>query len=335
MNSFFSNPKQALLLVFILLAIGLIILVGFGPTTGLISAPVQETTTIKLAYIPIPYDAPIIIALREGYFKEEGLSVEEVKATFVGHVFQGVVQNQIDVLVGGETPAMFMALKGGQFSIVGQTMVTKNDLAFIARKQANISTVQDVSGKRVGLVLTSVSHYNLWKNLVENNVDPNSVEMIDVNPANMVSALANGEVDAIYHWEPLPFKLKKSLGDSVTTLNLSSQWFKIIVTSPQFSKNTIGIEKLLRALQRGELLIQTNPERAAQIVAPELGLSSDELQEVWRTVSFDLLPFYGQDLMAKQAKWAIESKVVPATQIPDFSTFVKNQIIERTLALNQ
>ncbi|MBI5635879.1 ABC transporter substrate-binding protein, partial [Candidatus Micrarchaeota archaeon] len=307
-----------------------LLLAGFlltnnSSSTGLAVAGNQSIEKISFAYVPAPFNAVPIIALRKNFLAEEGLQVEEVKASFIGYVFQELAVNKIDVLVGAETPGVFVALKGGKYSILAKFEENTNDLTLVSRKDAKIFSVNDLAGKKVGLPFTSVSQYNLWKLLKESSIGPSSVTFVDLAPQNMASALDHGDVDAVFAWEPTPSKIIAGLGPKVDYFTPKTSWMMAVYSSQKFGENKVAQKKLLRAFLKAEKFIKENPDEAIQIVAKETNLDDATLKKIWGVWEYRLSEFTGVQAMQNQAAWVVQSGLVNSTVIPDFQSMVDSQ----------
>lgn len=302
-------------------------ILAFASLSGCVSAPDSAGKTIvRLGYVPIPQNTLTILAIKKGFFAEEGITLEETKASFVGNIFQALAQNQLDVLVGAETPGMFMAMKGGAYTVIGQTAQTHNDSTLLVKTDSGISTLSDLIGKKVGLVLTSTSHYNLWKSLEAAGVDPHSVQFVDLAPANMAVALDKSDVDAIFQWEPIPFKIQKEFKEKVKSVSIDSSWIVVIYTSSEYSTKTDSIKHLLAGWKRAEVFLKEHPDESATIVGNELGLSPEDLKSIWNKMEFKIAPFTQEELFSSQAQWAIDTNLVTNTSVPDFKARIQNHV---------
>ncbi len=322
-----------------ILALGVLVIAAFAlvyqsSPTGLVTASSnQPIEKISFAYVPSPISALPIIAFRNGFFAQEGLEVEEIKAPFVAQIFQQVVDNKIDVIASGEIPAVFSALKGGSYQINARLNENTNDLSIISFKEKNINSLADLAGKKVGLVKVSIANYHLWRLLKEKNIDPSLVTVVDVTPQNMASALEHGDVDAIFSWEPVSSKIISGFGSKVSFFNPTQvRWTLFSVVSEKFSKNAEGQKRVLRALLKAEEFIKANPVKAREIIAKETSLDVATLEKVWPVWNFTLTEFTEQPVLSDQSKWAIETNLVNKTSIPDFDSFVDSALVSQVLA---
>ncbi len=319
------------MLVVVLVAAGvLLVAVQQGVFTG---AAVAQRETVRFGYVPAPANAIPIIALRKGFFEQEGLRVEETRASFAGSIFQQLANNDLEVMSAADMPAVFLALNGGEFTIIAQHERSNNDEALVSRTESNITRLEDLAGKRVGLSFTSIAQYNLYQRLKEKNVSNDAVTIVDLAPQNMAAALSRGDVDAIFTWEPVPTKIVQGLGGKVSSLTPNTTMLMQIYASKQFSQRAEAQKKFLKALLRAQEFIRENPGEAIKIVAKETALDEETLSKMWGKWKFEVTPFKDAKIMAEQARWAIETNLTPpGTKIPDFAARVDSQPLAEALA---
>ncbi len=325
------NKIVAVAAIIAVVALGGFWLLQNQSPTGHVVATQPET--VKIAYVPAPFNAMWIVALRKGFFEQEGLKVEETRASFVGYVFPQLVTGDVDVLSGAETPGTFVALKGGAYKILATDERNTNDLVLVSRADANVSSIRDLVGKKVGMSLTSVAQYNLWRMLEKEGIDPKSVNFTEVPPQNMGAALSKGDVDAIFTWEPVPSKIIAGLGDKVASLTPESAWFMNIYVSKQFAGRKNTQEKLFRALLKAQVFLKEHPAEAISIVAKETNLDEKTLSTLWNQGkwTFKLEEFKDASMMQQEAQWAIDAGLVQPTAIPNFTEFADSEVVRKLL----
>ncbi len=316
--------------VFAVLAIGLF-LFNNGSITGQVTS---QKELVTLAYVPGTVNAIPIVALRKGYFADEGLQIEEVRTSFVGYVFQELANGNIDVLTGGEVPGVFMALKGGEFSILATHEVSIDDQVMVSRKSANIKSVKDLVGKKIGVPFYSVSHYGVFKMLENEGLNSSSVIFIDTKPETMGSALSRGDVDTIFFSQPIPTRIQQSLGAEVTSFTPESKFVMNLYTSKRFNEKLETQKKVLRAMLKAEKFINENNQEAIEIVAKETSIEVPTLTALWPKLNLHVAEFSEVNLMEEEANWAIQNKFVPVTNIPNF-TQLNNPIALREVLAEQ
>src|SRR6185369_3561671 len=82
--------------------------------------------------------------------------------------------------------------------------------ALVTRNGANIAKPEDLVGKKVAVPFVSTTHYSLLAALKHWNIDPKSVEILNLRPPEIVAAWERGDIDAAYVWDPALGKAKET-----------------------------------------------------------------------------------------------------------------------------
>jgi NitT/TauT family transport system substrate-binding protein len=155
-----------------------------------------QDVNIKLDWLMSNGQTGDVVALKKGFFEEQGLNV-----TF---------------LPGGPNsqtvpPVLSGMAQLGQFSGSGQALLARgngipikifasgyrmNPFAFYSLPRAPIRKPKDVIGKRIGIQPTA--RFVLDMMLLENNIDPSELEIISIGFD--MSPLMSGQVDAVTGW---------------------------------------------------------------------------------------------------------------------------------------
>ena len=93
--------------------------------------------------------------------------------------------------------------------------------------------------------------------LLGQGITKKDVEMVDLKPAEMADALANGDVDAVSSWYPFLIDVEKKLGDRSVTFfdeNLYTQSFNIVATQEFIRNNPDKVAKVLSHLSKPMIL---------------------------------------------------------------------------------
>src|SRR5437016_2781843 len=92
-----------------------------GPTSA--AAPAAQATpqadaaprleTVKVATQPIISFAPVFVGRERGYFRQEGIEIEEVAFDTSAQIMPSLAADQIDVAAGGTAAGLFNAIAQG------------------------------------------------------------------------------------------------------------------------------------------------------------------------------------------------------------------------------
>jgi NitT/TauT family transport system substrate-binding protein len=139
-----------------------------APAAAAASSQQPPLTTVRYGDLLLLADAGIYIALDEGYFAEQALSLDLVTFDSASNMVAPLATNQLDVGGGAPSAGLFNALRGGvNVRIVadkGHSDATPPGFAvsqFIVRKalidRGQVKSVADLKGLRYGRVAPGIS----------------------------------------------------------------------------------------------------------------------------------------------------------------------------------
>ncbi|MBC7946285.1 MAG: NrtA/SsuA/CpmA family ABC transporter substrate-binding protein [Chitinophagaceae bacterium] len=280
---------------------------------------------LRVSLSQTPLSLPFYIAESQGYFAAEGLKLK-ISDVIGGHrTLQNVLEGTADLATSSEAVVMFTSFKSSEFAIIGSFVSSDNDVKVVIRDGAGINHAKQLAGKKVGTVSGSASHYYLETLLVLNGVDPKSVKISNLQPEDMAKALKNGDVDAIAIWEPFPFKALKDV-PGAKILAKSGAYrltFNLLVHKKIIGVREDELVKLLRALDRAEQFINTQPQKAKAILLDRLKLDQSFVDWIWPSYNYRLT--LDQSLLTTlegEARWARQEGLVKGNKSPNYLNFI-------------
>lgn len=239
---------------------------------GAVSAQAAEMTKLHvvLGYIPDVEMYGPEYALKQGYYKAEGLDVTLIPAG------QGVDQVQMVAAgiaqIGIANPEQILAGigQGEQFKVFAGQFQTQ-PIAMTCRKDSGVTKPADLVGKNVGVKVNAEPYFKLF--LSKNNVPESEVKTTTIGP-NDVSLLIAGriacEITTFAFNEPL---IVQQAGVPTTILplgeyGLNSQVDSFFVKDSYFAKpaNQAVLVKFLRATAKGWVSFYQDPKAAANFI---------------------------------------------------------------------
>lgn len=228
-----------------------------------------EVTHIRLpmGYIADPQYAPFYVALDKGYFRAEGFEVE----------FDYSFETDGVALVGaGELP---FAIVSGEQVILGRAQklpivyvlewFQRFPIAVISRQAANITTPQDLVGRRVGLPgFFGASYIGYAGLLTANQISQEQVNAEEIG-FTQVETLLSGQVDAVVGYannEPLQLQ---SRGEAINVLYVADYIDMVangVITNEEtIANNPHKVQAFVRALLKGLAETLADPAEAYEI----------------------------------------------------------------------
>lgn len=282
---------------------------------------------VRIGVAMHPSASLAFVALENGYFDELGLEVV-VKKYPSGKraLLEGLFPGEVDLTSAADVPVAMSGLSRKVFRILTSTFSADNVNRVIARRDRGITDPKDLKGKTVATQRASAVHFFLHLFLLDNGMSEQDVTMRYMKAEFLPQALADGDIDAFSMREPYISQARELLGDNAVVFAAPGLYAQteVLVSSPAFvNAKPHVIDKVLGALLKAETFIHENPDAAIGIASRWIGVSKDEMAQIWPTVSFRI----GLDqalllLLENEARWAIGSEISTAEQVPYYLDFI-------------
>jgi NitT/TauT family transport system substrate-binding protein len=197
------------------------------PGTGGSGTSATGSGSITVAVVPGIDNAPLEVAVRDGLFRQHGLSVTIQRYTSASKVIAALKSGQATI-AGGDYTDFFYAQSNHRVSlslIADGYDAVANSMAILTlpRKGWNITAAQNLQGQTVasppaqGITTAPGLPFNMptlaaEQVLQSDGLSPSSVTWKQTPPADMLAALNSGRVHAILATEPFIFEAEEELG---------------------------------------------------------------------------------------------------------------------------
>jgi NitT/TauT family transport system substrate-binding protein len=177
-----------------------------GAATSSASSSALEKTHIVVGALPIVDTAGFYVALKNGYFKQAGLTVTVDPIQQSTAALPDMLHGTVDIVAGANYVSWFQAQAQGTVSLkilAAGTACTTNTFAVLALPSAGITTPAALAGKTVAVNLTNnVQTLTINMILKADGVNPSAVHYVVIPFPDMITALKAHRVDAISAVEP-------------------------------------------------------------------------------------------------------------------------------------
>ena len=174
-----------------------------------LSAQAQEKKTLKVSIIPIQDVAPLFAAIKEGYFKQQGLEIDTAPTAGGAVGIPGLLAGAYDIVFTNVVSTVQARAQGlpiriiAPASSVGDGSQGDGGAGIVVRKGEGIKGGADLAGKSLGV--------NTQKNIIwlyarawvqKTGGDANKVTYREVPFPQMLDALRGKRVDAVFAVDP-------------------------------------------------------------------------------------------------------------------------------------
>lgn len=285
-----------------------------GATSALIlSAGIAAAGKITIGTAPNLQTLPIVVAMSEGYFAEEGIELESVKFTSGRRALEALIGGQLDVAFMAEYPVSIAALRDQPFgTFTTLSRYTANRM--ISKASIGFEDPSSLEGKKIGTTIGSNTQFFTEAMLADAGV---KAEVINVSPPDIVPALVRGDIDAGVMFPDFYPAAEKALGDDYREFYSDAYvaWFVLSATPEMLNERPDELAGFVRALIKAEAFIEADPDAAmaALEVASEGALSMDIIKVKFAEAEYEVGLSNGLlDLLEVQAKWVVEKGMVEA-----------------------
>ena len=271
----------------IILAIVAILVVGVGASYKLSGNLVKTNNIVKIGYIPIALSLPVYVAEENGYFQSEGVEYELVTMDSTDSIIKGLVDNQIDAAFEVSlAPVLSYEEKNpGSIKIFSVSDLTSQEPfdSIIIKQDSGLKTLKDLEGKRLGILpgQTGKTLISLFKEFLRpKGVDSESIQFISVAPDAQISALANGDVDAVLTFEPTVTQAMQSIqarrlyGSFLGEQIEHNPQGAAIFTSEFVKDNPVFAKKIVNIFDKSADYVKSNETGARKILSNRLRINT-------------------------------------------------------------
>ncbi|MEL6765069.1 MAG: ABC transporter substrate-binding protein, partial [Cyanobacteria bacterium J06607_6] len=192
-----------------------------------------------------------------------------------------MVSGGIDVGLVGSVPASTGIAQDLPYQVYFIHDIIGDNEALAVTSDSGVASMADLSGKKIGVPFGSTTHFSLLSALEQEGVDASEVQILDMQPQDMLAAWQRGDIDGGFVWHPTLSKMMEDNGnvlvtakqlaeDGIITADLGVVSNDFAATYPDFLAGYVG------SLDEAVQFYRDDPEAAAESISGEIGLSAEE-----------------------------------------------------------
>jgi len=262
----------------------------------------KEPETIKVIFLPYLSNSPLFIAAEEGFFDEQGITIELIEMDASSMHIPALEQGEVDVIGGALSSGKFNAMaRGATIKIVADkghmTAGGCVNSALLASKnflETNSPTSKsDLAGKHISTDPASITGYYVEVLLGQSNLSMDDVEISNLKPPAEFEIIKEGTIDLAVVDEPWLTRILQAgfaeiwvaNGDLVPGMSYTNVYFgpNLLKETPELGK------KFMVAYLKGVAQYSLGKtDRNLEIVEKFTGLDKELLREAcWVSVNLD------------------------------------------------
>lgn len=259
----------------------LLFVLTFAACNNIGSSTTAAPAEFRIGYLSIP-NAQLIaksLDLVEDQFPD--VRVKWVPFTAGWRVLDAIAKDNIDVGLAGSVPASTAIAQGLPVQVYFIHNIIGDNEALAVTQASGIQSINDLVNKSIGVPFGSTTHFSLLSALSDSGIEASQVNILNMQPAEILSAWKRGTIDGGFIWQPILSRLIAEKGKNILTAKQLAE--KGIVTadlgvvSQAFAKDYPNfLADYVRLLNQAVQFYQEDPEAVAEVVAPEIGLSQQD-----------------------------------------------------------
>ena len=305
-----------------------------------VSATAQAPPKIRLGVHTSLMGAPDVIAIRQGYFKQEGLEVEWRRFALGKDGRDAMIAGAIDINATAPTPFLIGLEKGVPYTGVAVNSLFCGSNQLVVLKNADINSVAQFKGKRIALPKGTITeHVFLTKVAPAHGLKPGDFQVANIpDSKDRIPSLVAKAVDAAALGDP-----QVAIAEHEGIVRVLEDFCKydtlpfiLTATTKIVKEKPDAVAAYLRGWLRAVKLLKEEPEKAAAVyLVDQKSMGHDVplaiLDKALRRMKWepDLTPEMDRYL-AEQARELVAGGQLRA--VPDIAKGLNKEFIRKAMA---
>lgn len=263
---------------------------------------VPETTEITFYGVNDPQiSAALIMADKLGYFEELGLDVTLQLFTGMTPIGAALTSGEAKIATSNNYEPILWVCNGAPIHVVAPLCNMGGTQAAALAPGVTIESAKDLENLRIGLqegCPVTICFKNMCTQL---GVDYDSLNFINLQPADQISAMESGDLDVISAWEPYITQVIHDGGTFLLSGNKANfpelqgdvDWFElynsVVVNDKFLAENPVTVKLLLQALGKATDYINENRAETISVLSVQFNLEEDVLSDIMDRNYYDMI----------------------------------------------
>jgi ABC-type nitrate/sulfonate/bicarbonate transport system substrate-binding protein len=217
---------------------------------------------------------PSFVGVEKGIFLKHGVDVK-LKVLNTGQEMSKALQAGEAQIIGSAYSNFPVAVERGMAArgvvgLMGDRASRHSDdpVSIWTRKGTGIARIEDLTGRKLGTPVGGTADEYLGVLLSKKGVPRDKVQVLNVPPGNLVSALQGGSVDAVASWEPFGSLVEARIPDAVLLSRGGRHigyYINMAVRNDVIDKSPDVVERYVVGMAEATWYTRRNLDEAAEI----------------------------------------------------------------------
>jgi len=243
----------------------------------------DDPVSILVGTLPIPDNAPLFLAIQEGYFEEEGLEVETQMVAGGSAALPAMVAGDLQFSSSNWVTVLQAASQGLPAQMVWEMTGPKEGVNGIMVAGASpAQSPADLRGQTVAVnTLAGLVELQVRECMAASGLQEGDYNLVEIPFPDMPAAVQNGNVGAAFIGEPFVTLAKDQGQRVIASPNSCSERLAempvigFMTTADYSSENPEVTAAFARALERGAELAESDPQQVIDILPTYTQLSPE------------------------------------------------------------
>ena len=200
-------------------------------------------------------------------------------------VNDAIAASNIDAGLVGSVPVSIGIADSLPYQVYFIMNILGDNEALAVSEVSNIETTADLADKIIAVPFGSTTHFSLLAALEQDGVNPDEVQILDMQPQDLLTAWQFGEIDGGFVWQPTLSRMLDEGGNILVSARELAENGAITadlgVVSTEFATLYPDfLQRYVAALDTAVQLYQEQPTAAAEAMSKALALSPEESLQV-------------------------------------------------------
>lgn len=229
--------------------------------------------TVRLGLQSVPTD---VLYQAKDWAAPYDLKTEVSNYSSAGDSLKAFLAGRVDIVSGGAARLVTMAAKQPDvFYIVAANQYGGDRYGIMVAPNASYKSIEDLKGKKFGVVGGSGAHGTLMLYLENNKVNPSEFQFVNMKVEDIPAAVSRGVIDGGLAWEPqVAIAEVNGTIKRIQSMKGVSESPNFILVNRKFAKeHPQAVAKYIASLIDMSDFIKNNPQETGALIAEQLGKS--------------------------------------------------------------